>query len=127
LTVTTWTPLAGKRVQIDRQGRDQRLAFAGLHLRDIALVQHHAADQLHVEGPHAERPLGALAGDGEGRHQQFVDGLALGDLGAELVGLAAQLFVAQRGHLAFQRIDGGNPWMHGLQTAIIDGTENFAG
>jgi hypothetical protein len=47
--------LAGERVEIDRQRRDQRLAFAGLHLGDRCLqVQHHAADQLHVEMPLAE-------------------------------------------------------------------------
>ena len=40
---------AGERVEIDRQRRHQRLALAGLHLGDPALVQDHAADQLHVE------------------------------------------------------------------------------
>src|ERR1043165_6492053 len=39
----------GQRVEIDRKRRDQRLAFAGLHLGDLAFVQDHAADQLHVE------------------------------------------------------------------------------
>ena len=28
--------LAGERVEIDRQGRDQRLAFAGVHFGDLA-------------------------------------------------------------------------------------------
>ena len=47
----------GERVQIDRQRRHQRLAFAGLHLRDAALVQDHAADELDVEMPLPERAL----------------------------------------------------------------------
>ena len=47
--------LAGERVEIDRQRGDQRLAFAGPHLGDGALVQHHAADQLDVEMALAER------------------------------------------------------------------------
>ena len=34
----------GERVQHHRQGRDQGLALAGLHLGDLALVQHHPAD-----------------------------------------------------------------------------------
>ena len=72
--------LAGQRVKVDRKRRDQRLAFAGLHLGDIAFVQHHAADQLHVEMPLAERALGRLAHGGEGRNQKFVEGLAGGEL-----------------------------------------------
>src|SRR5207244_11266172 len=50
-----------KRIEIDRQRRDQRLAFAGLHLRDPSLVQDHAADELYVEMPLTERALGRLA------------------------------------------------------------------
>ena len=39
----------GEGIEIDRQRGDQGLAFAGLHLGDLALVQDHAADELHVE------------------------------------------------------------------------------
>jgi hypothetical protein len=52
LTVTTWTPLPLERVQVDGHGRGERLALAGLHLGDLALVQGYAAHYLHVEGPH---------------------------------------------------------------------------
>ena len=38
-----------------------------------AFVQHHAADQLHVEMALAERALGGLAHGGEGRHQEVVE------------------------------------------------------
>ena len=65
--------LAGERVQIDGQRGDQRLAFAGLHLGDGALVEHHAAHQLHVEMALAEGALGGLADRGEGRNQQVVE------------------------------------------------------
>ena len=65
--------LAGERVEIDRERGDQRLAFAGLHLGDVALVQHHAADQLDVEMALAERALGGLAHGGEGRDQKVVE------------------------------------------------------
>ena len=40
---------AGERVEIDRQGGDERFAFAGGHFRDLAVVQADAADELHVE------------------------------------------------------------------------------
>src|SRR6187455_296246 len=51
---------SGEGIEIDRHGGDQRLAFAGLHLSDAALMQHHAANQLHVEMTLAERALGGL-------------------------------------------------------------------
>ena len=51
----------GQRVQIARQRRHQRLAFAGLHFGNLALVQHHAADQLHVKVPHVHRAPSRLA------------------------------------------------------------------
>ena len=53
--------MPGQRVQIARQRRHQRLAFAGLHLGDLARVQHHAADQLHVEVPHVHGAPSRLA------------------------------------------------------------------
>ncbi len=86
---------AGERVQIDGEGGDEGLAFAGLHLGDRAFVQHHAADELHVEMPLAERALRRLAHSGEGVRQELVERSAVGDLLAELVGLGAKLGVAQ--------------------------------
>ena len=46
-------------IQVHGQRRDQRFTFAGLHFRNFALVQHHAADQLHVEMPHIQNALAA--------------------------------------------------------------------
>ncbi len=46
---------ARQRVQVERQGRHQRLAFARLHLGDLALVQDDAAQKLHVERHHVPR------------------------------------------------------------------------
>ena len=89
--------LAFERVEIDRQRGDQRLAFASAHLGDGAGVQHHAADQLYVKRPQAERALGGLAHHREGRDQQAVEGGAGGQLLAELGGLGAQLGVASGG------------------------------
>ena len=89
--------LAGERIEIDGQRRDQRLAFAGAHLGDRALVQHHAADQLDVEMALLERALGRFAHHRESRGEEVVDGLAGGEFGAERVGLGAQLLVGQRG------------------------------
>ena len=83
--------LAFERVQVGGQRGDERLAFAGLHLGDLAAVQHHAADQLHVEVPHVQHAAAGLADDGEGLGQQVVERLAVGEPLAELGGLRAQL------------------------------------
>jgi hypothetical protein len=69
--------LAFQRVEVDRQGRDQGLALAGAHLGDLARVQHHAADQLHVVVAHAEHAA-AASRDREGLGQQRVERLAGG-------------------------------------------------
>ncbi len=51
----------GQRVQHRGQRGHQRLAFAGFHLRDFAVVQHHAADELHVKMPHLQKAPSSLA------------------------------------------------------------------
>ena len=96
MTVTTWTPRPVERVEIDGKGRDQRLAFAGLHLGDAALMQHHSADELHVEMTLAERALGRLADGGECLGDQIVEIGAFTHAGAELLGPGAQGLVGER-------------------------------
>ena len=62
-----------QRVQIYRKRGDQRFAFAGLHFGDLAFVQNHAADQLHVEVPHVEHAPSRFADHGKRFLQQFVE------------------------------------------------------
>ena len=45
--------IATQRIQIGRQCRNQRLALTSPHLGDVAVVQNHAANQLHIERAHA--------------------------------------------------------------------------
>ena len=98
--------LARERVEIDRQGRDQRLAFAGLHLGDHAAMEDDAAHQLHVEMALAERALGRLAHRGEGLDQEVVERLAVGQPLAERAVRAAQLgVVEQLDDLRLERVD----------------------
>ena len=119
--------LAGERVEIDRKRRDQRLAFAGLHLGDVALVQHHAADQLDVEMALAEGALGRLAHGGEGRHQEVVERLAVGELLAEFGGAGLQRLVGQRGEFGLQRVDGVDAGLISLDPPVVGGAEKLAG
>ena len=66
----------GEPVQHDRQGRRERLALTRLHLRDRAVVQHHAADQLDVEVALPEGALAGLARERERLVQQLLERLA---------------------------------------------------
>ena len=56
---------AGEGIEVRRQRRHQGLAFPGLHLGDLAVVQDHPAQQLHIEVAHAEHALTGLAHDRE--------------------------------------------------------------
>ena len=96
---------AGQRVEVGRHGGDERLALAGLHLGDVALVQEDAADQLHVEGAQAEGAAGGLAGVGEGFGQQVVEALAVLEPLAELVGLGLEAGVVERLELGLEGVD----------------------
>ena len=78
---------AGQRVERRREGRDEGLAFARLHLGDLPLVEDDAADELDVEVAHAEGPAHRLAGHREDVGQNLVEGRL--DFG--LLALAARL------------------------------------
>ena len=60
---------AGEGIQINRERGDEGLAFAGLHLGNVAGMEDHAADQLNVEMALAEGPRGSLAHGREGFRQ----------------------------------------------------------
>ena len=97
--------LAGKRVQIERRGGDQRLAFTGLHLRDMALVERHRAHQLLVEVALAERPARRLANGGERLREDVVELLFLRQALAELRGARAQGIVGEGFGRFLERVD----------------------
>jgi hypothetical protein len=63
---------AREGIEVGGKRRDERLAFARLHLRDLSAMEHHAANQLHVEVPHVQRATPSLADDGEGFRQQIL-------------------------------------------------------
>ncbi len=118
---------AGERVEIDGKRGDQRLAFAGLHLRDLAVVQHHAADELNVEMALAERALAGLAHGGERGHQNVGERPAVGELPLEFFGAGAQRVVGQLLQLFFQRVDVVDARPVGADAPVVGGTEQFAG
>ncbi len=97
--------LARQGIQVSRQRRHQRLAFAGAHFRDLAVMQHHAADQLHIEMAHLQGALAAFAHDGECFRQDRIERFTLLHALLEFRRFGTQLVVRQSGNLRFQRID----------------------
>ncbi len=108
---------ACQSIQVQRQGSDQRLAFAGLHLGDLAAVQHDAADDLHIVMTQADRPLRRLADSGEGLRQDFLQDILFGlvvsfvicvthryrgQTRPELIGLPAQFVIRELLELRFE-------------------------
>jgi hypothetical protein len=69
--------LAGERVERDGERAGEGLALAGAHLGDLAVVEHHAADQLHVEVAHAHRAPADLPREREALGQEVVQRLAV--------------------------------------------------
>ena len=65
-----------QRVEIRRQRGDEGLAFAGDHFGDVALVQHHAAEHLHVVMPQPEEAAATFAANGKGLDQDVVERFA---------------------------------------------------
>ena len=117
--------LAGERVEVGRQRRDQRLAFTGLHFRDLAAVQDHAADQLHVEVPHVQHAASGFADDRERLGQQVVERLPLLEAEAEFGGLAAQLLVGERRDRRLEGVDLRDDRREPLELALVGGAEDF--
>ena len=130
---------ARQGVQVDGHGRDERLALARLHLGDLSRVKDHPADELDVEGPHAEGSHGGLAGDREGLLQDLVEGriagglLVLGvdaleslrDPRPELLRLPPELLVREGLDARLQRVDALDPRHHLLDVALVLCAEDF--
>src|SRR6185312_12095792 len=114
-----------ERVQIERRGGDERLAFAGLHFRDGAAVQDHAADELHVVVAHAEDAAAGLAYRRERLFHDVVERRAVVELLLELGGLAAQLGVAELHPRRLHGVDALDARLEALDLALVRSAENL--
>jgi hypothetical protein len=64
---------ATEGIEIDGEGSDQGLALAGFHFGNLAVVQHHAANQLHIEMAHVEDSPASFAHHRECFHQDVIE------------------------------------------------------
>ena len=87
--------LATEAVEVGRQGGDEGLALAGLHLGDPAEVQRRAAHQLDVEVPLTDDSNGGFTRDGEGLDGDVVEVGAVVEALAELGSLGSELVVGE--------------------------------
>jgi len=119
------TTAAQEGVEVERQGRHERLSFAGLHLGDLALVQHDTGHQLHVEVTHVEGSPRSLAHGRERLDQDVVECLAVLEPRLEFVGLGTQLLVAEPLVFRFQRVDLIDDPAQALQLSLVRVAENL--
>ncbi len=112
-------PFAQQGVQIHRQGGHQGLALPGLHLGDLALVQHDAADELDIEMALTQGAPGRLAHGGERLGQDVIQILAVFKPRPKLVGLGAKLGVGERLELRLQRVDALDDRLKALQLLLV--------
>ena len=109
---------ARERVQVKGQGGDEGFPFAGRHFRNLLLVEGDAADELDVEmhhlpglfmvaddGGRTAEAAGRVLDDGKGFGEEGVEGLAFGEAGLELGGLAFDGVVGQALVLQFVGVD----------------------
>ena len=119
--------LALQRVEIAGQRCHQRLALAGAHFGDLAAMEHDAADHLHIEMAHPQHALARLAHGGKGLGQDVVEGLALRQLAAQLIGLPGQLGVAQRLQRGLESGDLLDDLVERLDVTVVGRTEQVLG
>ncbi len=117
--------VSGERVQVGRQSRDEGLALAGLHLRDLALVEHDPPEQLHVEVALADGSLHGLANRGEGLRDQIVEGLPVLQALSELSRPRAERRVGESGGLGLQPVDPLYEGKQPLELAVVLGADDL--
>ena len=117
--------VARQGVQVHRQGGGQRFTFTSTHFSDFAVVQRHAADQLHIKVAHFHAALGAFAHYSKSLGQDGVQGLALGNAVFEFLRFGAQRFIAQAFKGRLHRVDLGGSFAVLLEQPVIAAAENF--
>ena len=117
--------VAGERVQVRRQRRDERLALPGLHLGDVAEVHRGAAHQLHLVVELPERAARRFADDRKGLGQQVVERLTVAVALLERVGERTQLGIGQLDVIVLERLDVSGNGRQPTNHLAFAGTQNL--
>ena len=116
--------LATEAVEVGRQGGDEGLALAGLHLGDPAEVQRRAAHQLDVEVPLTDDSNGGFTRDGEGLDGDVVEVGAVVEALAELGRLGGELVVGELVQRRLVGVDLGHHRLQRLELLAFAGAED---
>ena len=114
-------------VEIAGQRGHQRLALTSAHFRDLAAVEHDAADHLDIEMAHAQHALAGLAHGGKCLGQDVVERLARGQQAPQLRGLHRQGLVRQASKGRLERIDLLDDLVQRLDVTVVGRAENGLG
>ena len=117
----------GERVQIHCQRSHQGFALAGSHFGDFALVQHHAADELHIKMAHAQCAAGSFAAHGKSFFQNVVQGFALGEPLFEFCGFGLQRRIVELLDVFFHAVDAYHGFAVLFQKPVVAAAEHFLG
>ena len=115
--------VTGEGVEVGGQRRHQGLALPGSHLRNLALVEGHAADQLHVEMAHAKHSFTRFPGDRKRLGQYLVQTFTGAKPLPELACPGRESGVVEGFHVCGEGIDLLHHFAHPLQFPVIAGTE----
>ena len=116
---------ATQGVQVSWQSRSKSLTFTGFHFRDAVGVQHHAADQLHVEVAHAKHPLGGFTHGRERFRQQLLQGLTLLDTLTIFSRFGLQLGIGESLELRLHGIDLFYNFAQSLERSVVPAADNL--
>ena len=116
---------AVERVEEACGGGDERLALAGLHFGDAAVVERQAADQLHVVVAHAGGAAARLADEREGFDDQVLLLFARRGAFAQGVGHRAQFGVGLFLQRGFGGVDGVYQTQIGLEEFVVAESEEL--
>jgi hypothetical protein len=115
---------AGEAVEVEGEARDERLALAGLHLRDVALVEDDPAHELHVEHALVGSALARLADGCERLEGEVVEALAVLEPLPELRRLALEVGGGQLLEVGLERGDVRGLVLEPLEAAALADAEN---
>ncbi|MNV24121.1 hypothetical protein D3C71_1151690 [compost metagenome] len=115
--------LARQSIEVHGQGGGEGLALARPHFGDLAKVQRHAPQQLHIKVPHLHDALGALAHHGKGFGQDVIQRFALGHALLELLRLGLELLVRQFLVVGLHRVDAGHRLAVLLEEPVVAAAE----
>ena len=87
-------------------------------------MENHAADELHIEMPHAERAFRRLSDRCKRFRQKLIEALAICEASTELGGFAAQRFFRERLEFGLKRVDPVDLDARRFELAVVLTAEN---